>query len=105
VVEQDYCDRGLHSMVAVRARIKHLKSVLGQIRAADLSTDQVKAYQRSRLKVGVSKSTVNREIETLSRAWHMGMQHDPPKVTRPFHFPSYDESDNVRTGFLEYDQY
>jgi integrase len=26
-------------------------------------------------------------------------------VTRPFHFPSYDESHNVRTGFLEFEEY
>ncbi len=62
-------------------------------------------YKRRRLKeiaeAGGERTTINREVQALRAAWNLALTHDPPKVNRHFHFALYDESANVRTGFLE----
>ena len=78
---------------------------LGDIRASRFGTDDFNEYRRRRLgeivESGGEKTTINREIQALRAAWNLALRHDPPKVSRHFYFSLYDESSNVRTGFLE----
>jgi integrase len=103
-VEEDYEENGRRSLTQLRSRLKHLKPAFDTIRAADFTSDHLRRYRSKRLKDEASRATINREVETLARAWNLGLRCDPPKVARHFYFPMYDE-DNVRTEFLEDDNY
>jgi integrase len=103
-VEQDYRDNVRKSLRQLLSRLKRLRPAFENIRAADFSSDYVKRYRSRRLQAGASRAAINREIEILARAWSLAQKCDPPKVTRPFHFPMFEEN-NVRTGFLEDEQY
>jgi integrase len=104
-LEKDYIDRGCSSLPALRSYQKHLLPALGDIRASRFGTDDFNEYRRRRLgeivESGGEKTTINREIQALRAAWNLALRHDPPKVNRHFYFSLYDESSNVRTGFLE----
>ena len=104
-LEKDYIDRGCSSLPALRSYQKHLLPALGDIRASRFGTDDFNEYRRRRLaeiaESGGEKTTINREIQALRAAWNLALRHDPPKVSRHFYFSLYDESSNVRTGFLE----
>ena len=71
----------------------------GHRRAVDLGTDELKRYRAQRLR-SACRSTINRELEVLRRAWALGFRSDPPKVSRILHIPMFEE-ENTRTGFLE----
>jgi integrase len=103
-VHQDYRDNAYRSLPQLLSRLKRLVPHFGAIRAATFSSDHVKRYRSKRLKEGATRAAINREMEILARAWSLAQKCDPPKVTRPFHFPMFEEN-NVRTGFLEDEQY
>jgi len=103
-VEEDYRDNARRSLPQLLSRLKRLRPAFDNVRAVDFSTDHVKRYRTARLNEGAKRAAVNREIEVLARAWSLAQKCDPPKVTRSFHFPMFEE-DNIRTGFLEHDQY
>jgi integrase len=103
-VEEDYQENARRSLSQLRSRVKQLKPVFGNIRAAEFTSDHLRRYRATRLKNGATRATVNREVEVLARAWNLGLRCDPPKVGRAFYFPMYEEN-NVRTGFLEDDGY
>lgn len=52
----------------------------------------------------MSDSTVNRTLALLRRAFHLGAEATPPKVIIIPKFPMVSEN-NVRTGFLEHEDY
>src|SRR5579862_5190281 len=100
-VEQDCKDNLRSSLPQLLSRLKnHLIPAFGNLRAAELSSDHIKRYRSNRLTEGAARATVNREIETLQRAWKLAQMCDPPRVNRTFYFPMYEEH-NIRTGFLE----
>jgi len=76
-----------------------LNPKLGDIKAAKLTTEQVKNYIRERLKA-VKPGTVNRELGMVYRAFQLGYQHDPPLVGRVPVFPKLAEGE-PRKGFLK----
>jgi integrase len=104
-VVADYRDKGRATLqdltIVVR---KHLEPAFAGVTADRLSTPEINAYVRRRLKEGVENSTVNRELSALKRAFRLGYAHFPPKVDRIPHIELLPE-DNVRTGFLQPDQY
>ena len=76
---------------------------MGDIKAAKLTSQQVKQYIQQRLKK-VKPSTVNRELGILHRAFQLGYQQDPPLVGRVPYFPKLTEGE-PRKGFLKPEQY
>jgi integrase len=77
--------------------------ILGDIRAAKLTTAQVKDYIQRRLKK-VKPGTVNRELCLLHRAFQLGYQQDPPLVGRVPFFPKLTEGE-PRKRFLKPEHY
>ncbi len=89
------------SIVHLRSRLRlHVIPAFGSIRAAELSTTQVKVYTAKRLQAGAANAPINRELEAVERALKLATQCDPPKLVRQIHIPMLQEN-NVRTGFLE----
>jgi len=103
-VEREYCENARGSLPQLISRLKRLRAAFGKMRAVDFGTDDVRRYRSRRLREGAARATINRELEIVKRAWTLALQCDPPKVTRLFHFPMFEE-DNVRIGFLEDEQY
>ncbi len=90
----------------LRRRLNHLEPELGNILAGFLSTDMISAYALKRRVDGKAKNaTINREFAALKRAYNLARRCTPPKVRSVPYIPMLDESDNVRTGFLESKQH
>jgi integrase len=104
-VVEDYVLNERRSLPETKMRLdKHLLPAFAKIRAAELGTAQLKRYIQARKNDGARNSTINRELSVVSRAFHLAAEHDPPKVMRIPHVPFLPEH-NVRTGFLEEEQY
>jgi integrase len=104
LVLEDYDVRGVAQAYISGLKVKSiLNPKLGDVRAAKLTTAQVKQYVRDRLKT-VKPGTVNREMALLHRAYQLGYQHDPPLVARVPHFPKLPEGE-PRRGFLKPELY
>ncbi len=80
---------------------RHLRPRFGFIRASQLNTANIEAWQRD-VAPDLSPATVNRLTTLLRRAYTLATQRTPPKVSKtqiPY-FPMLPVK-NVRTGFLE----
>jgi integrase len=98
---EDYRMNGLASLVQLESRLKkHLRPEFDDLRAAELSSNHIKRYQTRRRADGAANATINRELETVVRAFRLASKCDPPKVGRVVHVPMLRE-DNVRTNFLD----
>ena len=101
---EDYDVRSVAQAYIAGLKVKSiLTPKLGDIKAAKLTTAQVKEYIRDRQKK-VKPGTVNRELGMLHRAFQLGYQHDPPLVGRVPHFPKLPEGE-PRKGFLKPELY
>jgi integrase len=83
---------------------KNLRPHFGHLKAARLTTEQLKEYRRKRLVQGRTDATANRELSMLRTALHNGRKCTPPKVLTVPHFPIVPET-TVRKGFLSDEQY
>ena len=93
------------SYAAVECAIRlHLKPFFGDVRAAEFSTTLVKTYKTKRKNEEASNASINRELTMLKRAFNLGYQAEPPLVNKVPHIQRLPEK-NVRTGFLEPEQY
>jgi integrase len=94
----DATDRGKKSIPSMRCRIDLLKSAVGSFRALDLRLDDVERYRRDRLDAGISKATIDREVEILRAAFRLAYRRETlPKVP---YFPFFNV-DNVKMRFFE----
>jgi len=101
---EDYDVRGVAQAYIAALKVKSiLNPKLGDIKAAKLTTEQIKDYIRDRQK-SVKPSTVNRELGMLHRAYQLGYQHEPPLVSRVPRFPKLQEGE-PRKGFLKPELY
>jgi integrase len=104
-VIDDYRIHKRASIDDARSRVRlHLEPAFGKTRAAELGTQDLQRYIGSRRAAGAEDSTINRELALVRRAFRLAATSDPPKVVRLLKVPRLVE-DNVRTGFLEYEQY
>src|SRR4051812_5056926 len=85
----------------------HLDPAFGKMRASDLNTRQISLFIDQKLAHPYAKATVNRWLEALRRAYALGMKQLPPIVYTVPDIGSLmlDETDNVREGFLEHEEY
>lgn len=104
-VEADYIENERKSLVELQGRLrKHLLPAVQEVRAVDFGSSHLKRYIAARRRGKAVNATINRELATLSRAFHLAAATDPPLVLRIPHIPKLPE-DNVREGFLEHSQY
>jgi integrase len=83
-------------------RWKHLQLTFGAISAAQVTFDRLEQYIDARLSEGASNATINRELSALKTAFRLGRQSQ--RLRSVPDFPHLTE-DNVRTGFVEDEQY
>jgi integrase len=80
---------------------KHLKDRFGAREASSIGKPDITEYMDDRL--AAKKATINRELSIIRRALNLGVEHGIIPMS-PF-IEQFDESDNVRQGFIEYDTY
>jgi integrase len=100
----DYRINGRDTLNKAERSVKYLESSFGGMRAANITTDKVKAYIKDRMDQGFSNASINRELAALKRMFHLASECTPPKVTLIPYIPMLKES-NVRKGFFEYAEY
>jgi integrase len=108
-LSQPYLDdlkrRGKGTDATERRWKLHLEPFFGWRRAATVGTDALNGYVNQRIEEKAAPATINREIAALRGMFRLGYFSDPPKLARLPKFPHCDESENVRKGFIELDQY
>lgn len=106
LVISDYKLSKLRSLQDVEWRAeKHLYPTFGSLRACDLTTRHIEKYVQTRRSCEAADSTINRELAIVRRGFSLAMQNVPPLVSSAPFIRKLSESDNVRQGFLEDDQY
>jgi integrase len=99
-VVEDYRDNGRKTVDDVESRLKlHLLPMLGDVRAVDFGTNNLKRYVTARKAAGATNGTINRELAIVKRAFRLAAESDPPRVARVPKIRLLRE-DNVRKGFL-----
>ncbi|MEN6535348.1 MAG: site-specific integrase [Bryobacteraceae bacterium] len=81
-----------------------LRPAFGALPISRLSSDHIKRYIDKWKAVGRANATINHELALLRRAFKLGAQCDPPKVSRVPRIPFLEEH-NVRKGFFEHGDY
>ena len=85
--------------------VKHLDTVLNRLRetfadlrAADITTDKISAYQAAQKRAGYANATINREMAALKRGFRLA--HRAGRVATIPYIDMLNE-DNARKGFFE----
>ena len=78
---QDYRIKGQTVEWAERVWNVHLKDFFCGMRAANLGTNQITGYVEKRLSENSAKSTVNRELALLRRAFSIGFDAEPRRLS------------------------
>jgi integrase len=104
-VLDDFRANARKSFASVEGGIRlHLSPAFGHIRVAAFNTSLIKKYIAHRRQETAANATINRELTILKRAFNLGYRAEPPRVLRLPHIPRLEEN-NVRTGFLERENY
>ncbi len=101
---RDYRINGKKSLERVKMSLKHLDQVFQDLRVPQITSTRIDSYVDTRLKEGAANGTINRELSALKRALNLGARQTPPKVDRVPYIQMLQE-DNVRKGFLEYEDF
>jgi integrase len=82
----------------------HLRPFFGSMRASAVKTGDFQRYIALRHGQGRSNGTINRELGRVHRAYTLGMECTPPKVSRVPKIPKLEEN-NIRKGFFEHEHF
>ncbi len=79
-------------------------SVKGGSLAIEITTAKIKEFIERRRRDGLSNASINRELATLKRMFHLGAQCPPPKVALVPYILIPAEA-NIRKGFFEHKEF
>lgn len=80
LVEADYERKGRRTTSRLDSRTKRLRVELGSVPAPALTSEHVEAYIGKLQAQGLKNATINRDLETLRRAFRLGVRRRPPLV-------------------------
>jgi integrase len=96
-IEADYIRHGRRSWETVKHCLKPLKESFQFDRLVDITPSRIEAYQDHRLKQGMARATINREVRYLLHGYRLLFDaHEISYVPRV----KLLEGENVREGFL-----
>jgi len=95
-------NKGIRSLAKTRSHLKAVRTFFGTWRALEVTTASVEEYQRQRRALGRAPATINRELESLRRAFSYASKLTPPLFPRHL-VPTISALpvDNVRTGYFD----
>lgn len=99
---RDYILNGRRTLDRMEYCARRLSSSFGGMRADRITSALISEHIMERLEEGVSPTTVNRELVILKRAFKLAERER--LIRSAPHIPMLAEN-NVRTGFLEHEQY
>ena len=102
-----YRNQERHSTATVAGQVKnHIGPILGKCLVSQFGSADVARYIRKRQSASPrpANASINRELSALRHALNLGLQHTPPMVARTIKITLLKE-DNVRKGFIDYQQY
>jgi len=104
LVEEDYRRKGRRSVGSLDSRTRRLKSEIGSVPAPSLTSERVEAYIRKLQNRGLKNATINRDLETLRRAFRLAARRRPPLVTSelPIELLPQNNERNVDLTLAEY---
>ena len=79
---------------------KHLAPIFGDRKAALITAEDLQDYQTARIDAKARYATINRELQLLRRAFHIGFQARPKLVSDIPQFPKR-LAESPRKGFIE----
>ena len=82
----------------------YLRGEFGKLKASEVDTSKIQQYMERRLSEGCANATVNRELAAIKRIFNLATRCTPPKVAQKPYVAMLREN-NVRKGFIEYDEY
>jgi integrase len=82
----------------------HVKPAFGAVKASKLESEQIERFVDQKLTQGYKPASINRYLSSLQRGYSLGMERNPPLVTRCPKITKLEEN-NVREGFLDHEQY
>jgi integrase len=98
LLERRYEIEQRKSLVQLRSRLKRIKVAFSLDRALAVTTSRLLAYVQQRQKDGAATASVNRDLETIRRAFAVAVESGVLSVApRVPHL----REDNARQGFLE----
>ena len=101
---QDYQVRQFRSQSTARGRVAHLTAFFGRVvRAAALTTHQIRQYQLARRAAGAATGTINRETSALHRMCTLAVHWDWLDTVPGF--PDRLRENPPRQGFFEHPEY
>lgn len=103
LVKNHYEINNLRSMVDIELRFRlHILPAFGERKACDIGAADIDQYILKRKREGAKNSTINRDLQTIKRAYRLGI-----KKRLIYDRPAIDllDEDNVRKGFFEPGEY
>jgi integrase len=91
----------ISSLPKVKVHAKVLLKDMGHLRATELTTARVEAYQQERIRLGRKPATVRHETDLLRQAYRLAARRTPPRIERIPHIPSLTVQ-NARQGFFSW---
>jgi len=111
LLEEDYHNEGRKSLKDVMDRVNlHVRPYFGPMLASRVTKRTIEAYKKlrqsqvSRRGKLPSTATINRELSALKRAFNLGLDEEPPLVTRAPKIKALKEPD-ARQGFFEDEEF
>jgi integrase len=101
---KEYARQGRRTLYDARCKVEAQLRPFFKMRAADLTSEDIEAYQDQRLDEGIQPASINRELALVRRAFNLGARRTPPLVLRVPYFPMLPEN-NVRSSFLDWPFY
>ena len=81
LVEADYRRKGRRTLDRLDSRLKRLRAEIGSVPAPLLTSERVELYIQKLQNGGLKNATINRDLETLRRAFRLAVKRRPPLVT------------------------
>jgi integrase len=97
--------RSIRSLDKLRSHSIALLALLGNRRAARVTSADLTSYEAAREAAGKARATINRELELLRGAYRLGASSKPRRIS-PSRVPAIriPKVHNARRGFLAHDQ-
>ena len=101
-LEADYRIRGVNSP-QFRSHLAHVRAHFGFQRAVDVTDEMIDEYIEQRRAAGAKNATINRSTQPLRQAYQLAI--DRKRLTSMPKIRRLDESDNVRQGYFEANEF
>jgi site-specific recombinase XerC len=103
LVKRRYKEKGNKTMKKAERNLKRLEEFFGDMRVIDIDEDKILDFKEQRLKTGIRRTSLNRELATLRLGLRLLKRYD--KIPTVPHVEMYSEKHNARQRYLTLEEY